>query len=65
MTNRGDKEFLAIEDGYRESERNWIEVLLGLKDSGFKSPKLAVGDGALGFWKAVRKVFTQTRSQRC
>ena len=65
MTSRGDKEFLAIEDGYRESEQSWTEVLLSLKDRGFKSPKLAVGDGALGFWKAVRKVFTQTRSQRC
>ena len=40
-------------------------MLLSLKDRGFRSPKLAVGDGALGFWKAVRKVFSQTRSQRC
>ena len=39
--------------------------MLNLKDRGFRSPKLAVGDGALGFWKAVRKVFSQTRSQRC
>ena len=65
VTSRGDKEFLAIEDGYRESEQSWTEVLLSLKDRGFRSPKLAVGDGALGFWKAVRKVFSQTRSQRC
>jgi putative transposase len=54
-----------IEDGYRESEQSWTEVLLSLKDRGFKSPKLTVGDGALGFWKAVRKFFSQTRSQRC
>ena len=65
VTSRGNKEFLAIEDGYRESEQSWAEVLLNLKNRGFRSPKLAVGDGALGFWKAVRKVFSQTRSQRC
>jgi transposase-like protein len=49
VTSRGDKEFLAIEDGYRESEQSWTEVLLSLKDRGFKPTKLAVGDGALGF----------------
>jgi len=65
VTSRGNKEFLAIEDGYRESEQSWAEVLLNLKSRGFISLKLAVGDGALGFWKAVRKVFGQTRSQRC
>lgn len=65
VTESGNKEFLAIEDGYRESEQSWTEVLLDLKARGFKSPKLAVGDGALGFWKALRKVLGQTRSQRC
>ena len=65
VTSQGKKEFLAIEDGYRESEQSWAEVLIDLKDRGFKSPKLAVGDGALGFWKASRKVFGKTRSQRC
>ena len=65
VTSRGDKEFLAIEDGYRESEQSWAEVLLNHKIRGFKSPKLAIGDGALGFWKAIRKVFSQTRSQCC
>jgi len=65
VISRGDEEFLAIEDGYRESEQSWTEVLLNLKCRGFRSSKLAVGDGALGFWKAVRKVFAQTRSQRC
>ena len=65
VTSRGKKEFLAIEDGYRESEQSWTEVLIRLKDRGFKSPKLAIGDGALGFWKASKKVFGETRSQRC
>ncbi len=65
VTEGGHKEFLAIEDGYRESEESWTEVLLDLKARGFKSPKLAIGDGALGFWKALRKVLGQTRSQRC
>ena len=65
VTSRGKKEFLAIEDGYRESEQSWTEVLINLKDRGFKSPKLAIGDGALGFWKASKKVFGKTRSQRC
>lgn len=65
VTSRGKKEFLAIEDGYRESEQSWTEVLINLKDRGFKSPKLAIGDGALGFWKASKKVFGETRSQRC
>ena len=65
VTSRSDKEFLAIEDGYRESEQSWTEVLLNLKDRRFRSPNLAVGDGALGFWKVVKKVFPQTRSQCC
>lgn len=65
VTSQGKKEFLAIADGYRESEQSWTEVLLDMKARGFKSPKLAVGDGALGFWKALRKVFSQTLSQRC
>ena len=55
VTSRGDKEFLAIEDGYRESEQSWTEVLLSLKDRGFKTPKLAVGDGALGFLRKIEK----------
>jgi putative transposase len=59
VTSGGKKEFLAIEDGYRESEQSWTEVLLSLKGRGFKSPKLAVGDGAFGFWEAVIKVFAQ------
>ena len=65
VTASGSKEFLAISDGYRESEQSWTEVLLDLKSRGIKSPRLAIGDGALGFWKASRKIFSQTRSQRC
>jgi len=65
VTAQGDKEFLAIEDGYRESEQSWKELLLDLKSRGFNAPQLAVGDGALGFWAALAKVFTETRSQRC
>jgi putative transposase len=62
----GEKEFLAIDDGYRESEQSWMEVLLDLKRRGLTvSPKLAVGDGAMGFWEALAKVFPQTRTQRC
>jgi len=66
VTEQGRKEFIAIEDGYRESEQSWSELLLRLKAQGLKrSPKLAVGDGALGFWKALRKVFPETVHQRC
>ena len=65
VTERGDKEFLAIEDGYRESEQSWTEVLLDLKGRGMKPAKLAIGDGALGFWKALQKTYGGTRSQRC
>ena len=63
---RGDKHFLAIEDGVRESTQSWREVLLGMKQRGFTRPaKLAVGDRALGFWSALSEVYPQTRSQRC
>jgi transposase-like protein len=65
-TSEGRKELVAVADGYRESEQSWREVLLDLKARGLtKPPKLAVGDGALGFWSALRKVFGQTREQRC
>ena len=54
---RGEKHFLAIEDGVRESTQSWREVLLGIKQRGFTRPaKLAVGDGALGFWAALSQV---------
>lgn len=65
VTAQGDKEFLAIEDGYRESEQSWKELLLDMKKRGFKAPQLAVGDGAMGFWAALAKVFAATRGQRC
>lgn len=65
-TKSGDKELLAIADGYRESEQSWLEALNDLKRRGLKvGPKLAVGDGALGFWKALPQVFGETRWQRC
>jgi putative transposase len=57
---------VAIQDGYRESEQSWREVMLDLKARGLaEAPKLAIGDGALGFWSALRKVFGETREQRC
>jgi transposase-like protein len=62
----GKKELLAISDGYAESQASWREVLLDLKRRGLKiSPKLAVGDGALGFWAALREVYPGCREQRC
>ena len=66
VTEDGIKEFVAIEDGYRESEQSWLMALRDLKQRGLEiGPELAVGDGALGFWKALPKVYGQTRSQRC
>jgi putative transposase len=62
----GKKELLAMSDGYRESAESWKELLLDLKQRGLTiSPKVAVGDGALGFWKALPQVFGNTREQRC
>ena len=63
---RGEKHFLAIEDGVRESTQSWREVPLAMKQRGFTRPaKLAVGDGAMGFWAALSEVFPSTRTQRC
>ena len=65
-TKDGRKELVGILDGFRESEQSWRELLCDLKARGLKkAPKVAVGDGALGFWKALRKVFPKTRAQRC
>jgi transposase-like protein len=61
----GTKELIAIEDGYRESTESWAGLLRGLKRRGMRAPVLAVGDGALGFWKALRDVWPKTREQRC
>lgn len=66
VTEHGRKELVAVEDGYRESEASWSELLSGLRARGLtQSPKLAVGDGALGFWKALSKIYPETRHQRC
>lgn len=65
-TADGKKELIAVLDGYRESKQSWRELLLDLKNRGLTSlPKLAVGDGALGFWAALGEVFPETREQRC
>jgi len=60
----GTKELVALADGYRESTESWAELLRDLKKRGMKPPELAVGDGALGFWGALRDVFPKTRTQR-
>ena len=65
VNERGEKHFLAIEDGFRESTQSWSEILLNLKARGLSAPKLAVGDGALGFWAALEAVFPDTSHQRC
>lgn len=66
VTEQGTKEFVAVHDGYRESEQSWHEVLVSVKQRGLEEgPQLAIGDGALGFWKALRKVYPATRHQRC
>ena len=65
-TADGKKELVAVSDGYRESEQSWSELLLDVRSRGLTiDPELATGDGALGFWKALGKVFPKTRTQRC
>jgi putative transposase len=61
----GTKELVALADGYRESVESWAGVLRSLRDRGLSAPVLAVGDGALGFWGALREVFPETKEQRC
>jgi len=61
----GTKELVAITDGYRESTESWADLLRDVKRRGMRAPVLAVGDGALGFWAALRDVFPETRAQRC
>ena len=72
VNERGEKHFLAIDDGVRESTQSWREVLLNLKSCGLNVPKLAIGDwrlaigdGAMGFWAALDEVLPETRQQRC
>jgi len=65
-TADGKKELIAVVDGFRESEQSWKGLLLDVKARGLViAPKLAIGDGALGFWKAVKQVYPKTRQQRC
>ncbi len=65
-TKDGEKELIAMTDGHRESAQSWSELLLDVKRRGLTiDPKLAVGDGALGFWKAVAEVYPTTKEQRC
>jgi len=61
----GTKELVALADGFRESSESWADLLRSRKRRGMQAPVLAVGDGALGFWKAVRDVFPETKEQRC
>ncbi|MCY4426448.1 MAG: IS256 family transposase [Halieaceae bacterium] len=65
VNERGEKHFLAIEDGVRESTQSWREVLLNLKSRGMHKPQLAIGDGAMGFWAALDEIYPETRQQRC
>lgn len=67
VTETGDKELLAVHPGYRESQDSWLVVLRSLIDRGMTAPMLAIGDGALGFWAALRtcKGFEKTEEQRC
>jgi len=65
-TPEGKKELVGLADGLRESTQSWRDLLLDLKRRGLSSgPQLAVGDGALGFWKAIEEVWPTTRAQRC
>src|SRR6478609_4660154 len=65
-TAEGKKELIAIADGYRESDQSWRELLLDCKARGLEvEPSLAIGDGALGFWKAIRQIWDTTKEQRC
>ena len=61
----GTKELVALADGYRESKESWAALLRSLRERGLSGPVPAVGDGALGFWAALRDVFPATKEQRC
>lgn len=61
----GSKELIALADGYREDTESWLDLLRSLKQRGLNGPSLAVGDGALGFWGALREVFPAAAEQRC
>jgi transposase-like protein len=61
----GTKEVIALQDGYRESTDSWLSLLRDLEGRGMAAPRLAIGDGALGFWAALRQVYAGTQEQRC
>jgi transposase-like protein len=61
----GTKELIALADGYRESTGSWADLMRDCKRRGMRAPILAAGDGALGFWGALREVFPETKEQRC
>ena len=66
VNDRGEKELLALEDGFRESKESWLEVINHLKSLGLnKGPQVVTGDGALGFWAAICDSYPKTRHQRC
>ena len=64
-SNADRRMLVALTDGFRESTESWTDLLRDCRRRGMRAPVLAVGDGALGFWKAVREVFPDTREQRC
>lgn len=64
-TEEGKKELVAVHPGVRESQMSWKELLIGLRDRGLHAANLAIGDGALGFWKAITEVFPETDQQMC
>src|SRR5258705_586970 len=61
----GRKELVALTDGYREATESWADLLRDCRRRGMRAPVLAIGDGALGFWGALREVFLDTAEQRC
>ena len=65
VTEFGKKELIAVDPGYRESTESWSVLLRSLKQRGMSAPMLAIGDGALGFWSALRNVYPETKEQRC
>ena len=65
VTEQGNKELIALEEGFRESTESWLSLLRQLKERGLRAPVLTVGDGALGFWNALTDIFPQAKQQRC
>jgi transposase-like protein len=65
VNENGEKELIMVEEGYRESSEIWALLLRQMKENGLKSPKLFIGDGSLGFWKAVKEVYPEAKTQRC